>query len=308
MRRSFILCLMLISGLNPAWGRTFDLKPGQGLIGKVTTYTTRYEDTFADLAHTHDLGYNALILANPGIDPWLPGDGTVITLPGQFLLPHGPRDGILVNLSEFRLYYFPKTAPGKPARVITYPIGRGTSEFPTPEMTTRVTMRLENPTWYPPRSIRERFLRENGVPMPAAIPPGENNPLGRFALILDGGEGYMIHGTNRYVGVGMQVSHGCIRLYNEDIEKLVWDVPKGTPVHIIKQPVKVGLDGRNLWLEVHPEPDDTLTTLRQRFARRMAQLEAETGRIPEVDYAAVTRALRQPDGLPWKVGQVPEAP
>nr|MBS0020798.1 L,D-transpeptidase family protein [Gammaproteobacteria bacterium] len=255
--RIFLLTFLSVpSGLQPARAATFPLpSPSTQLIGEVTYVTARYEDTLLDIARRHGLGYQELVLANPTIDPWLPGEGTQVLLPTRYLLPATPREGIVINRAEMRLYYYPKPRSGAVAEVITHPVGIGRVEWETPLAVTSVSAKVVDPTWYPPASIRAEHAQAED-PLPSAVPPGPDNPLGRFAMSL-GLAGYLIHGSNKAYGVGMRVSHGCIRLYPEDIEALFASVPIGTPVRIINQPFKTGWADNVLYLEVHPPGADT---------------------------------------------------
>jgi L,D-transpeptidase ErfK/SrfK len=219
------------------------------VVGEPQETRTRYEDTLVDIARRHSLGFDEIRHANPGVDSWLPGEGTQVILPTRFILPDAPREGLVINVAEMRLYYYPKPVAGQPATVITYPISIGRGDWQTPLTTTRITAKVKNPTWYPPESVRKEHAAE-GDPLPKAVPPGPKNPLGGYALRM-GLDSYLIHGTNKPFGIGMQVTHGCIRLYPEEIENLFNEVPVGTPVRIINQPFKAGWRGDELYLEVH---------------------------------------------------------
>lgn len=221
---------------------SFMLAPGQTLVGAPSIYVTRAEDTLLEVARRYDLGYGQLMAANSGIDPWFPGDGRRITLPTVYLVPGGPRTGIVINLAEQRLYYF-----GPDLHMLeTYPIGVGVEAGMTPRGTTRIIGKDVHPTWVPPRSIREERPE-----LPAFIPPGPDNPLGDYALRL-GWPGYFIHGTNKPFGVGRNVSHGCIRMYPEDIDRLFHEVAVGTPVRVVDEEVRLAWVGRALYLQVMP--------------------------------------------------------
>lgn len=226
--------------------------PGNDIVGEIRTVTTRFEDTLSDIARANDLGYAEITAANPGVDPWLPGEGVEILLPTQYILPPGPRQGIVINLPELRLYYYPEGAH----RVITHPLGIGREGWSTPTGETRITGKRQHPTWTPPESIRKEYEAE-GTPLPQVIGPGPDNPLGDYALYL-GMPGYLLHGTNKPYGVGMRVSHGCIRLYPEDIESLFPRVPVGTPVRIINEPYKLGWRDGQLYLEAHAPMSEQL--------------------------------------------------
>lgn len=216
---------------------------GGDIIGEITYYEVKRPDTLLEVARLHDLGFVELLAANPGIDPWLPEPGRTLLLPTAHLLPAAPHKGIIINLAEFRLYYFHREA----GRVDTYPIGVGREGWSTPTGTTTVARKREAPTWVPPASIRA--VRPE---LPAVVPPGPDNPLGDFALDL-GWPRYVIHGTNKPYGVGRRVSSGCIRLYPEDIEELFRDVKRGTPVTVVEQPLKTGWVDGELFIEIHPD-------------------------------------------------------
>lgn len=268
------------------------------VAGSLSVFTTKYEDTFAAIGNELSLGYLELVKANPGVDPWLPGDGTRITLPRQYVLPDVERKGIVINLAEYRLYYF--TDKG----VQVYPVGVGTDDNPSPLTDAEVTMPLESPAWYPPASIRAEY-EASGDYLPRMIPPGPGNPLGSHALMLSE-EGYLIHGTNKQFGVGMQVSHGCFRMYNEDISRFVYQVSKGTPVRVIKQPVKIGLSGGEVWLEVHRPHEEYSDQDREWLWQEVTEaLDSFLQRRPgvEIQRRAIELAVDQADGLPTMVGE-----
>ena len=210
------------------------------MVGQVYTVTAAEDDTLLDIARIHNVGYEEIRMANPDVSLWVPGEGTEVTIPGQFILPDEERTGIVINVAELRLYYYPDVEAGEAPRVETYPIGIGRDAYNTPLGITETTMRLENPAWYPPESIR-REAAERGDPAPAVVPPGADNPLGKYAILLDI-PGYLIHGTNQPDGIGMRASRGCIPMHPEDIESVFWRVPVGTQVNIIDSPIKVGWD------------------------------------------------------------------
>lgn len=275
---------------------TFELKGD--LAGRLDVFVTEYEDTFAEVGNQLALGYLELVKANPGVDPWLPGEGTNITLPRQYVMPDARREGIVINLAEYRLYYF--TGSG----VQVYPVGVGTAENPSPLADAEVTMPLESPAWYPPDSIRAEY-EASGDFLPRMIPPGPDNPLGSHALMLSE-KGYLIHGTNKKFGVGMGVSHGCFRMYNEDISRFVYQVSKGTPVQIVHDPVKLGMAGGEVWLEVHRPHEEYPQADRDRLWREVTrEVEAFRQKHPgvEVQRRAIELAVDQADGIPAMVGE-----
>ena len=196
--------------------------PGEDIVGQVQVIKAKYEDTFADLGQTYDLGYQEMLAANPGVDAWLPGVGTEVIIPTRFILPPGPREGIVINIAEYRLYYFPK---GKNV-VYTYPLGIGREGWGSPIAHTSIVAKTKDPAWYPPASIRAEHAAD-GDPLPTVVPPGPDNPLGPFKMSL-GVPGYLIHGSNKKVGIGTRTSHGCFRMYNGDVTELFPMVPVGT--------------------------------------------------------------------------------
>ena len=246
----------LLWGMPSAQATTFHLdKPDDTVVGEDQTITTVYEDTLYDLARKYSLGSEEVIRVNPGIDPWLPGADKQVIIPGRHILPPGPREGIVVNLPEHRLYYYPPARHGQPMTVITYPVSIGKMDWRTPIGTTRVIQKQKNPVWYPPESVRKEHAAA-GDPLPAKVPSGPDNPLGLFAMRLAAGNGtYMIHGTNNPIAVGLAVTHGCIRMYPEDVEQLFPMIPVGTEVRLINEPVKVAWVDGQLLLEAHPPVD-----------------------------------------------------
>ena len=252
-----LVCALLC--LLPATGSTTSY-PLQGadteVIGEIRNEHARRSDTLMDIARWLSMGYREIRRANPGVDLWIPGEGTTVLIPSLFVLPDVAREGIVINRAEKRLYYYHSDPASGEPRVTTYPIGIGKAGRETPIGNATVIQRLENPAWYPTEGVRADY-RSRGIDLPRTVPPGPDNPLGRYALILDMA-GYLIHGTHRPDGVGMRVSQGCVRLYPEHIERLVFDVPIGTPVAMIDQPVKVGHRDGQLYLEIHPDHDDSV--------------------------------------------------
>ena len=249
--------------LSPSSNRDGDV------VGEVQVIRARYEDTFTDIARAYDLGYDELVDANPGVDPWLPGAGTLIVLPTRFILPDAPRDGIVLNIGTKRIFYYPKVTAGEAPVVITHPVGIGRDGWATPIGTTTVVAKVKDPVWTVPASIRKEHA-DAGDPLPAQVKAGPDNPLGAFALRL-GFPSYLIHGTNKPSGIGMRVSHGCVQLFPEDIESLFSEVAVGTPVRIVNQPRLVGWQAGNLYLEVHPALEDDQRNLEAALDKRLAE-------------------------------------
>jgi L,D-transpeptidase ErfK/SrfK len=225
-----------------------------GVIGQVDFIRAHHDETLLDIARDQDIGQNEILVANPEVDRWLPGKGTVITLPRRHVLPDAKRDGLILNLPEMRLYYFPRPEKTSTPVVITHPVSIGRMDWNTPLGMTRIVAKKVDPTWTPPQSLKDEALASGEV-LPDVVPAGPDNPLGRYAMRL-GVPGYLIHSTNKPWGVGMRVTHGCVRMYPEDIEQLFDKVPVGTPVQIVNQPVKLGWLADTLYLEIHPPMED----------------------------------------------------
>jgi L,D-transpeptidase ErfK/SrfK len=293
---SLILFCWLMINLSPAHTAVFEWPhPDDEVIGELSFVITRESDTLLDIARENDLGYNEITQANPHIDPWLPGEGTYVILPTQYVLPKAPRKGLVLNIPQMRLFYFIEPKDGKPGKVITHPMGIGREYLNTPYGRTKITSKRKNPTWYPPESIRRSRAAE-GTVLPPSVPPGPNNPLGNFALNL-GMPGYLIHGTNKPWGIGRRVSHGCIRLYPEDIESLFYQVPTGTPVEIIHQPNVVGWRQGQLLLQSFPPLPEYDQPLDERTALMKAVLE-KVGEDVAVDWNRAMNALEKKSGIP----------
>lgn len=251
-----LIAVLVAGGTGPVQATEYSFSDRDGVVvGEDRTIVTVYEDTLYDLAEKFSLGSEELIRVNPGVDPWLPGAGTTIVVPGRHILPPGPREGIVVNLPEHRLYYYSKSKRDGSRTVITYPVSIGKMDWRTPLGLTHVIQKQKNPTWHPPESVRKEH-EAAGDPLPAQVPPGPDNPLGSYALRLAAGNGtYLIHGTNNPIAVGLPVTHGCIRMYPDDVAALFPLIPVGTPVRLINEPVKVAWIDGELLLEVHPPVD-----------------------------------------------------
>ncbi|SVB50559.1 uncharacterized protein METZ01_LOCUS203413, partial [marine metagenome] len=203
-----------------------------------------YEDTLVDLARQYNLGFNEIIRANPNVDKWLPGEGTIIKIPTQHIIPKGfSKKGITINLSEFRGYLI------KDNQLITFPVGLGRMDWKTPLGISTIDLKLEKPAWYPPQSVRDEY-KNQGKFLPAEVLPGPDNPLGELAMRISIPGGYFIHGTNRPDGVGMEISHGCIRLFPEDIDYIFQLTDIGTEVILLDQPIKITRIKNDIYLQV----------------------------------------------------------
>jgi len=299
-----LLLLVITVGLTQqAFATTYELRNNEeSVIGEIYSARAEYSDTLLDIARKHGFGYADIKLMNPEIDTWLPGKGQEVILPGKFILPDVPRMGIVLNIPEMRLYYFPETKPGEEARVITYPLGVGREGWSTPYVKTKIVEKKKNPNWYPPESIRIEH-EEAGDPLPKIVEAGPDNPLGDYAMRL-GMREYLIHGTNKPYGIGMRVSHGCIRLYPEDIEALFQQVPIGTPVNIINEPYKIGVRDGVIYLEVHPHMVEDSEHFEE---NNMTDVVKYIVRITEerqyqIDWDMVREVVEDSRGIPVAVG------
>lgn len=241
---------------DPVATHLFRINDDDDVVGELQVVRASKDDTLSDIARRFNLGYEELVRANPGVDPWLPGEGREIVLPTQFVLPNAPREGLIVNLAELRVFYFPKRKPGEPQVVITHPIGIGKVGWVTPEGVTKITGKKKNPVWVPPLSVRKEHA-ENGDPLPKVVPAGDDNPLGAYAMTL-GWPGYLVHGTNKPYGVGMRSSHGCMRFYPEDIALLFNEIPVGTRVQVVNQRVVSGWHDGKLYVQVMPPAEEEM--------------------------------------------------
>jgi L,D-transpeptidase ErfK/SrfK len=299
----FLLCTFGFLGVAQA--NEYPLREdGADIFGQVERIRTRYEDTLIQIARRYSLGYEELLRVNQGVDPWLPGEGTEVLIPGQRLLPPGEREGIVVNLPEHRLYYFPKPKKDEPATVLTYPVSVGKMDWRTPIGSTKIVSKQKNPSWTPPKSVHEERRRLGEPPLPSVVPPGRDNPLGAHAmrLAIPGGA-YLIHGTNNPDAVGMAVTHGCLRMYPEDIATLFDRVPVGTKVTLIDEPVKMTKIDGEVWLEVHPPIDDqggAMAVSLELFEARLDALLGESEVVINWDIAL--EALRDARGIPVMIG------
>jgi L,D-transpeptidase ErfK/SrfK len=291
--------VMTFAGAESAHATLYTLKsPTDVVVGQDKSVVTVYEDTLYDLARKFSLGSEELIRVNPGIDPWLPGAGKTLVVPDSHILPPGPHEGIVVNLPEHRLYYYPKPKRGGPIEVITYPVSIGKMDWRTPLGLTHVIGKQKNPVWYPPESVRKEHA-EAGDPLPPSVPSGPDNPLGLFAMRLAAGNGtYLIHGTNNPIAVGLAVTHGCIRMYPDDVAALFPLIPVGTPVRLINEPIKVAWVDGELLLEAHPPVDAQGQSFEpniDQFAERLRTAVGETTVAIHWDYAR--EVLEKADGV-----------
>jgi L,D-transpeptidase ErfK/SrfK len=292
---------------EPVATHVFQLDGDDQVVGELQVTKVMGEDTLPDIARRFNLGYEEIARANPGVDPWVPGEGREIVLPTQFVLPAAPHEGLVINLAQLRVFYFPKVKEGEPQTVITHPIGIGKVGWQTPEGTTKVTGKRTNPTWFPPASVRKEH-KEAGDPLPSKVPPGPDNPLGAYMMTL-GWPSYLIHGTNKPYGVGLRSSHGCMRFYPEDIAELYGKIPVGTKVTVVNQPFVFGWHDRALYVQAfpvmedderdHPKAADTL--LNAAISDDMWKNVKEHGAA--IDLEVVNGLMAQPRGIALPVSK-----
>src|ERR1700722_105693 len=309
-----------------------EVVPGSDLVGYVQKTIIGKEDTLPDIARRFDVGYEEMLTANPGVDPWLPGVGREVVVPTQFVLPAAPHEGVVVNVAAMRIFYYPPHKKGEPQIVFTHPIGIGKVGWRTPEGTTKIVSRQKDPVWVVPKSVRDEHA-EDGEKLPAQVPAGPDNPLGAYEFRLQW-PSYLIHGTNKPYGVGMRSSHGCMRLYPEDIAVFYDLIPIGTKVTVVNQPYLFGWRDGTLYLQAYSVMEDDSRDwsnnrqrlhakllnpkLRQNIAEHSSEIDWQrvgdlahtpravpvpiTGDLPGIDSVISTSALVEntlPQGSNW---------
>lgn len=294
------LCLALLAVIATGAGAAvYPLPPDDvDIVGELVTVIVEEGETLLDIGRRHGVGYEEMQRANPGISMWVPDTGTAVTVPTRHILPPVERKGLVLNVAEMRLYYFPPAVSGQARVVETYPVSIGRMDWRTPIGQTSVTAKQKNPSWYPPQSVKQE-AREEGLEVPDVVPPGPDNPLGTRVLRL-GMPAYLIHGTNNPWGVGMRVTHGCVRMYPEDIEDLFERVDVNTSVQIINEPVKAGWFGGILYLEVHPvlEEHQEDAPILSQVVERVAPILGDHGKV---DLGKIKEALAGETGLPMSI-------
>jgi L,D-transpeptidase ErfK/SrfK len=286
----------------------FELAPDQDIVGVLQATKAFKEDTLTDIARRFNIGYEEIVRANPGVDPWLPGEGKSIVLPTEFILPNAPREGVIINVASMRIYYFPPHKADEPQTVITHPIGIGKVGWKTPEGVTKIVRRQKDPVWHVPVSVIKEH-KENGEDLDAVIGPGPDNPLGRYAFYL-AWPSYLIHGTNKPAGVGLRSSHGCIRLYPEDIASFYEMIPVGTQVRVVNQPFLFGWKDGELYMqasgalkdddangETQPQPEDVPKALLRRVDKQIKYHDTT------LNVDLVSELAHDPRGIPVVVSR-----
>ena len=290
MMRTLALVIAVLMIAAPS--QAYDLD----YVGQTRTLALKHEDTLTYVARDYNLGYLELLAANPRVDPWIPGEGTSVTLPLMHILPDAPREGIVINLAEMRLYAF----IDKDLKPVTFPLGVGREGLETPQGQTSIVRKINNPIWYPTKR-----MREEDPDLPRAVGPGIQNPLGTHALYL-GWPQYLIHGTNRPFGIGRRVSSGCIRMYPEAIKQLYTLIDVDTPVKVVDQPIKAGWVGDEFYIEAHTNMDQsieleadghftpvTITEAEKDFIKSAAGVYAD-----QIDWSRVEDIVRLRTGVP----------
>lgn len=279
-------------------------------------------ETLPDIARRFLLGQTEIVRLNPDVDRWHVKKDEIVRLSNRRILPDTPHEGITLNIAEYRMYYYPPTPKGASPKVMSFAHGIGRQDWKTPLGKTSIVQKVKDPAWHPPESIRREHAA-NGDPLPSVVPPGPHNPLGAYMLHLAVPGGYLIHGTDidKIYGIGMQITHGCVRMYPEDIEALYHSVPVGTPVYMVKQPIKVGWLDNRLYIEAHPDLEGEETTLEQKLevalkliqkantiAMNGAYAKSQSGAgvaqsMPEFVREALKQALTVLDGNPVELYQ-----
>jgi len=268
-------------------------------VGDMETYSTKYEDTLVQLALDRGIGYVALLASNPGIDPWMPGAGTKLILPTRHLIPDAPRSGVVINLPEMRLYYYPPNGDAP----VNYPIGIGREGLQTPVGATFVRYKKVGPIWRPTPRMRSEDPR-----LPVEVLPGPDNPMGTHAMYLAWPE-YAIHGTNKPFGIGRRSSSGCIRMYPADIIKLFPQVPENTVVTVVNSPIKAAWIGNDFYIEAHPSMEQALRmeeegvalTYEMSVADMRAVMKSAGEYASDIDWPLVKKIVRERRGYPIAV-------
>lgn len=304
MRNAFsaLLCGLTLTSLS-ASAVEYPLPPSNSrLVGMNSEYVVPADskEPLEAIAARYQIGLTGMLEANHGVDPYLPKAGSTLTIPHQLILPDAPREGIVINVAEMRLYYYPK---GKNV-VEVLPIGIGELGKDTPEnWITSIQRKKANPTWTPTAKVHKEYAAR-GEYLPAVVPAGKDNPMGLFAMYI--GNLYAIHGTNASFGIGLRVSHGCVRLRNDDIEYLFKSVPVGTRVQFMNQPIKVTAepDGKR-YMEVHEPLSRTEAELNSTEQAPLPMTATISRFIAHADTnsSTVKAVLEQRTGLPTAINE-----
>jgi L,D-transpeptidase ErfK/SrfK len=283
----------------------FEVADREDVVGVIQRTIASKDDTLPDIARRFNVGYEEVVRANPGVDPWLPGEGREIVVPTRFILPNAPRTGVVINVAAMRLFYYPPRKQGEKQVVFTHPIGIGKVGWATPEGVTKIVRRQQDPVWRPTASIIAEH-RKNGEDLPPVVEAGPDNPLGRHAFYL-AWPSYLVHGTNKPYGVGLRSSHGCIRLYPEDIAVLFDTVPIGTQVRVVNQPFTFGWHEGQLYLQAYDVLEDDPRDWKRAQKKLLSKALAERiqkqlkERKETVNWEAVSKLSHDPRGIPVSI-------
>ena len=306
LKRSATVMLLLCMAANSGIARadTYIQPPDDiDLIGSLQYVKAHENETLLDIARNNDIGQKEIVIANPGVDRWLPRNSPVVKLPKRYLLPDAERTGLVLNLPEMRLYYYYRSKFNNTPQIITHPVSVGRMDWETPLGRTRIASKQRDPSWRPPQSLKDEAIAEGDDPLPDVVPPGPDNPLGGFAMRL-AVPGYLLHSTNKPYGVGMRVTHGCLRMYPEDIERLFDDVPVGTPMQIVNQPVKLGWLADTLYIEIHPALEEDRQKPGTDMETVLSMVAGFTADRPvTLDRKALRLAVERQDGIPVAISE-----
>lgn len=314
MNKLLIIFFLLSSNffIKSTYAETWTLPPsGVDIFGQTKTIKVSSKDTLLDIARQYDIGQAEILLANPNVDRWLPEDNDEVILPSRYIIPNVDRKGLVINLAEMRVYYFPETQNGNKPVVITHPVGIGRMDWITPLGTSKIIEKKKDPTWIPPKSLQLDRIANGEQPYPSIVPPGPTNPLGKHAMRLSiTGGSYLIHGTIKPFGVGMRVSAGCIRMYPEDIEALFNKIPVGTQVRVINEPIKLGWLFDSLFIELHPpleEDQEKYQDYERKVIAFINDFLASQGdkrmQDIEIDQEVLKQAIHEKSGIPVLVSR-----
>jgi len=311
--RNYMTFFLGVASVGLCHADTFILPPADiDIVGQLETITAGRNTTLLDIAREYDIGQNEILHANPDVDRWLPADNSSVVLPKRFILPATARTGLVINLPEMRMYYYPKPGKNEAPLLITHPVSVGRMDWETPLGKTKIVAKKKDPDWRPPQSLKDEAIAEGEEPLPDIVMAGPDNPLGRYAIRL-GIPGYLIHSTNKPYGVGMRVTHGCLRMYPEDIESLFDQVAVGTQVQLINQPIKLGWLAGSLFLELHPPLEEDREKYRdymQNVLDAIADFLADEKNANGMDTidinlsgAALRKAVEEQNGLPVRISR-----
>jgi L,D-transpeptidase ErfK/SrfK len=270
------------------------------VLGRISVANVSEGETLSDIARMYNVGYTEIRIANSKVDPWLPREGQEVMIPDMHVLPYATRNDIVINVPEMRMYYYGERAA---SGIRSFPISVGRQDWTTPHGEMVVTGKLEAPAWYPPASILEEH-EEMGEPLPRIVPAGPDNPLGRYALLLSK-KSYLIHGTNKPYGIGMRVTHGCVRMYPKHIEWLFTAIKAGATVKVVNQPLKVGRMDDVIFLEAHPSLNEDRTSISKRYSNAIGVIKRSFGDSTlKLSYHLIQEVLLKQTGVPIKIGNL----